>query len=212
MLSKAVCALSLSVAIPAFLGYPARLDVDQREKKLHEPLTVEIWPSPAAPATTVFSVRQRWLSMQVAGANAQSQDGDVLTKELQRQLRRVGCYSGEINGVWTQSARRAMQTFTNRVNATLPVERPDPILLAMLRGHPDKDCGKPCPLDENQTPEGRCIPGAMTGLSIKATLAQPKPKPLITGWTAIETAALEEDAPKIPARAPIIETASSTFW
>src|SRR5262245_51072662 len=137
MLSKAVCALSLSVAVPAFLGYPARLDLDQREKKLREPVAVEIWPSPAAPVTTVFSVRPRWLSMQVPASNVQSQDGEVLTKELQRQLRRVGCYSGEINGVWTQSTRRAMHAFTARVNATLPIERPDAILLAMLQGHPD---------------------------------------------------------------------------
>ena len=132
-------------------------------------------------------------------------DGDVLTKELQRQLRRVGCYSGEINGAWTQSTRRAMQTFTNRVNAALPVERPDHILLAMLQSNPDKTCSKPCSLGENSAPDGSCMPGAMTGLSIKtAALSHPKPQPLVTGWRAVETTALEDAIPKIPAREPVM--------
>src|SRR5262249_43468961 len=46
-------------------------------------------------------------------------DRDSLARELQKELRRVGCYEGELNGVWTPATRRAMKTFTDRVNATL---------------------------------------------------------------------------------------------
>lgn len=196
MMSKAVCVV-LILAVPGFLGYPAALNVDPREKKSPrslESVAVEIWP---APPTTVVSLRPRWHIVQAPTTSAQTHGGDVLTNELQRQLRRVGCYGGEIDGIWGQLSRRAMQAFTNRVNATLPIERPDHILLAMLQNHPDKTCNKPCPLGENPTPDGRCVPAAVAGLSGKPP-ALSQPQALITSWTAIETAALEDDVPKAP--------------
>ena len=202
MLSKAVC-VALFVTIPAFLGYPAPLNLDRRVRSSPsaQGVDVEFWP---VPVPTV-SLQPRWLVIDVPADRLRFRDGDVLTKELQRQLRRVGCYSGEINGAWTQSTRRAMQTFTNRVNAALPVERPDHILLAMLQSNPDKTCSKPCSLGENSAPDGSCMPGAMTGLSIKtAALSHPKPQPLVTGWRAVETTALEDAIPKIPAREPVM--------
>ena len=38
-----------------------------------------------------------------------------------------------------------MKLFTDRVNATLPTDEPDSILLTMVRGYQDNVCGKPCP-------------------------------------------------------------------
>jgi hypothetical protein len=202
MLSKVVC-VALFFTIPAFLGYPVLLNLDRRVRSSPsaESIDVEFWP---VPASTV-SLQPRWLVIDVPADRLRFRDGDVLTKELQRQLRRVDCYSGEINGAWTQSTRRAMQTFTNRVNAALPVERPDHILLAMLRSHPDKTCSKPCPWGENPAPDGRCVPGGTIGPSIKtAALSHPKPQPLVTSWRAAETTALEDAIPKIPAREPVM--------
>jgi len=49
-------------------------------------------------------------------------------------------------------------------------------------------------LGENLAPDGRCTPGAIAGFSIK-TAAVSKSPSLITNWTAIETAALEDDIP-----------------
>jgi len=200
MLSKAV-SLVLFVTIPGFLGYPAPLDVDPRQKTSAPSVEIETLPVPSAPATTVVTLKPRWLITSAQTSNGQALKGELLAKELQGQLRRLGCYSGEINGVWTQASRRAMRTLTNRVNAALPVERPDHILLAMLQSHPDKMCNKPCPLDENPAPDGRCVPGAIAGLSI-TTAALPKSEPLITSWTAVETATLEGDVPQHSASKP----------
>jgi hypothetical protein len=201
MLSKAVCA-ALFVAIPGFLSYPAPLNVDRREKSLPSAnsVHVEIWPGPA---TTVVSQRPRWLIIDAPAANLRSQDDYVLTKELQRQLRRLGCYSGEINGMWTPSTLRAMQTFMNRVNAVLPLEQPDRILLALLRSHPDKTCSKPCQSGENPSPDGRCVPSAITRAPLKTgALTQPRAQSRITGWSATETASLEDSIPKLPPARP----------
>jgi hypothetical protein len=57
-------------------------------------------------------------------------DRPYLVRELQRELKQVGCYLRDINGIWTTSTRDAMKAFIERVNARLPVDEPDAILLA----------------------------------------------------------------------------------
>jgi hypothetical protein len=79
-------------------------------------------------------------------------DKAALTRQLQRELKRVGCYAGDINGVWTTSSRVAMKAFVDQVNASLPIHSPDPVLLSLVRGHPDGTCVATCP------PAGVCEP------------------------------------------------------
>ena len=129
--------------------------------------------------------------------SARSPEGESLAKELQRQLRRVGCYGGDITGVWSQSTRRAMQAFMNRVNATLPLDQPDDVLLAMLQSYPDKICNEPCPFGETPTPDGGCVPEAMAGRSKAPVPSLAKPAPLVTSWIATETAAADDGMPTV---------------
>ena len=77
----------------------------------------------------------------MAGSGPQL-DRASLTRDLQRQLQRVGCYKGSISGVWSPSTRHAMKEFIDHVNASLPVNEPDHILLAMLQGHQEQACGQ----------------------------------------------------------------------
>ena len=84
-----------------------------------------------------------------------------LTRELQRELRRVGCYDGEINGSWTPASRRAMKLFTDRVNASLPMERPDYILLRLVQSSPERVCGAGCPSGQSIVGKGHCLPDAV---------------------------------------------------
>jgi hypothetical protein len=102
-----------------------------------------------------------------------------LARELQRELRRVGCYDGEINGVWTTSTRRAMKAFTDRVNASLPLEEPDHVLLALVRNHPDSACDKPCPAGQGLSEAGRCLP-----ISLLARAATAKGSTQLSAGTA----------------------------
>ncbi|MGE0053117.1 MAG: hypothetical protein AB7S74_02810 [Hyphomicrobium sp.] len=84
-----------------------------------------------------------------------------LARDLQVELKRVGCYSGEINGGWTQSTKRAMRAFMDRVNATLPYDAPDYILLTLVQGHSAKACGVQCPSTQTLSSDGRCLPNAI---------------------------------------------------
>lgn len=80
-----------------------------------------------------------------------------LARNLQSELKRVGCYSGAVDGDWGGASKRAMTTFLQKVNATLPVEAPDYILLTLIQGHADKACGIECPSGQGMAGDGRCI-------------------------------------------------------
>jgi hypothetical protein len=125
-------------------------------------------------------------------------DRTALARELQRELRRVGCYDGELNGTWTPSTRRGMKAFTERVNATLPVEEPDQILLALVRGHKDRACGVECPAGQSLSADGQCLPNAIRaqiarGASRLATNSKPAvaptgtAAPVIQAWSTTTT-------------------------
>ena len=109
--------------------------------------------APAAPVPRPVQPSQR--------ANPIPGDRASLVRELQRELKRVGCYSGDVNGVWTTSSRMAMKSVTDRVNATLPIDNPDDVLLSLVRGQQDGACGAPCPSGQTTNDNGRCLPGAV---------------------------------------------------
>jgi hypothetical protein len=50
----------------------------------------------------------------------------------------------------------AMKAFTERVNATLPIDKPDPVLLSLVQGHRDRACDTACP-----AASGACVPDAV---------------------------------------------------
>jgi hypothetical protein len=135
-------------------------------------------------------------------------DGASMARDLQLELRRVGCYGGELNGIWTAATRKAMKAFTDRVNATLPVEVPDEILLTLVQAHQGEACGKPCPAGQGLSDEGRCLPGAIlaqaakkgaspTVMAARQKAGQPaeKPTPAIAPWTATTAAAIPAPLP-----------------
>jgi hypothetical protein len=93
-------------------------------------------------------------------------DKVTLARELQSELKRAGCYRGEINGMWSGPTREAMKSFMDRVNAKLPVELPDSVLLTLVRSHPEKVCGEPCPEAQSLVDGDRCV--------LTALMTQPK--------------------------------------
>jgi hypothetical protein len=123
----------------------------------------------------------------VQAATPLSYDRISLTRELQRELKRVGCYQGEISGAWSQPTRNAMRAFTERINASLPVEEPDAVLLALVQGHQDRACGMPCPVGQGLAADGRCLPNAI--------LAHGKKPPPALASAAQRTTATADRAP-----------------
>jgi hypothetical protein len=98
---------------------------------------------------------------QVAGTPGPTLDAVALARELQRELSRTGCYSGQISGLWTPLTRRAMQEFMRRANASLPIEKPDEVLLALVRSFPGRACGVMCAPGESLSSAGQCVAGVV---------------------------------------------------
>ena len=111
---------------------------------------------------------------QLASPGAPSHPGPLsqfaIAREAQKELRRLGCYEGESSGIWTPSSRLAAQRFVDRVNAKLPADKPDEILLALLRDQSGAICGQ-CQRDEARDPSGRCMPTALIKASTPRSLA-----------------------------------------
>jgi hypothetical protein len=147
--------------------------------------------SASAPAVVSLSQYNRSSVRLPVGPQAKpggvATDRSQLARELQRELRRLGCYEGEINGGWTTSTKRAMRAFTERVNASLPTEEPDVVLLSLVKGHPDRACGQPCPAGESAADGGRCIPTAVVSSQKKppppAASSRDAASPAIAGWS-----------------------------
>jgi hypothetical protein len=95
-----------------------------------------------------------------------SQPGDAATRyelarDLQRGLKRAGCYGGAITGVWSPSTKRAMSVFLERANASLPITDPDYILLSLVQSHDEIVCSDTCPSGQTMDRAGRCMPNAI---------------------------------------------------
>ncbi len=126
-------------------------------------------PLEAAPAQAAATSTWTTVVTSEPAANGRltsSKPGDATTRaalasDLQRELTRVGCYSGEINGAWTLSSKKAMQAFMERVNASLPADEPDYILLTLVQGHSANACSAGCPAGEIASAGGRCLPQAV---------------------------------------------------
>lgn len=77
-------------------------------------------------------------------ASASALKAAALALRIQSELKRVGCLAGEPKGTWTSDVRRAMDAFQASVSARLPTEKPDHLLLTLVRGHASTACVVPC--------------------------------------------------------------------
>jgi hypothetical protein len=85
-----------------------------------------------------------------------------------------------------------MKTFTNRINAILPIDKPDQILLTLVQGYRDRVCGVACPPGEGLAKDGRCLPNVVLALANKkapqnsATAAAEQPRDLVASvWSTV---------------------------
>lgn len=138
------------------------------------PVTATAWKSAvvrtsdAAPGGTAAQPRAVTPASRVA-----------LARDIQRELRRVGCYLGDIDGVWGGGSKRAMAVFMDRVNAALPAHEPDVFMLSLLRGQDAAVCGAACPEGQSLTAAGRCVPTTLMAQAGRpgaaAERAEPQP-------------------------------------
>ncbi len=147
---------------------PAGAAIDSAPQKASELAAA----MPVRPSSTWSAIVSSEPAAQGRMTSSKPGDGEArvqLTRDLQRELQRVGCYDGEVTGNWTPSTKRAMGTFMDRVNATLPMEEPDYILLTLVQGHTAAACGTECPSGQAISANGRCVPNAVVAGATRKT-------------------------------------------
>ncbi len=117
-----------------------------------------------------------------------------LSRSIQAELKRVGCFDGEPDGVWNTPTRNALKTFIERINATLPVSEPDYILLTLLQGHTNRVCGKGCPTGQLLANDGRCQPKVIVA---QAERKVPRREPKADNIDSGQRAASAQVAPEV---------------
>lgn len=68
---------------------------------------------------------------------------EALVIETQRELKRLGCYAGEIDGIWGKGSERALNAFAERSGRVIDTSTLTPGLLDVLRPL----AGRVCPLE-----------------------------------------------------------------
>lgn len=156
---------------------PAELPSLRRPVASPAAVTMALPPSPtAAPATAnetaalpAVVVAAPTPEPVIAAAPSPTPSADVqrrLAREIQSELKRVGCYSGRLDGSWGDRSRSAMTTFMARVNAQLPTTEPDVFLLSLIKGQTRAVCGPEC--GPNDVLSGdRCIARAVVADAAK---------------------------------------------
>jgi len=115
-----------------------------------------------------------------------------LIRDLQTELKRVGCYDGEANGQWGAASKKAMATFTDRLNASLPYEQPDFILLTLVQGHKGRACGEVCPANQSLGENGRCTPNSILAKAERSKQSDTAKRDALAAAAAVAAAKLSE--------------------
>ena len=158
-----------------------------------------------------------------------------LVLDIQQQLRRVGCYWGGMDGSWGIATKGAMKEFTHRVNATLPLDEPDYVQLALIQSRAESTCGA-CPAGQSLSASGRCAapqvataqkevlpwkatPGAgaaggqplLKPVAIMVVSTEPLPGHMAIGGPIPTTAEVQQIAPPVTPGAAAASTATTAL-
>jgi hypothetical protein len=154
------------------------------------------WPAPKPDDGVVVVVPPRPAKAVEAQAGLpRASDRSGLVRELHKELKRVGCYDGDLNATWSSASRHAMRRFTQSVNAKLPIEEPDVVGLKLVQSHAQGVCSS-CPTDQRET-HAACAQSAATTEAARPSLVPAradaettqKSTPLIVGSAATAAAA-----------------------
>ena len=123
--------------------------------------------TPPAPTLVVRSDAVRTTQAITTGSLPRREPSpDTTIRDIQRELRRVGCYHGEIDGAWGPGSQRALAAFLERVNSALPTTAPDLVQLTLLRGYTGSGCS---------TPRGVMTAGTVRTTPVEPTRTSPIP-------------------------------------
>jgi hypothetical protein len=88
--------------------------------------------------------------------DASPSDPAALVRAVQTELKRVGCYSGSIDGQWDSRARDALAEFTRITKSAIATDEPTSAGLEAIAGQKSRICPLRCGSGEIEM-NGRCV-------------------------------------------------------
>jgi uncharacterized caspase-like protein len=83
--------------------------------------------------------------------------GAALVSEIKKELARVGCYTGQVDGEWgTRDTRSALDRFVKHASLSTKPHEPAVDLLEVIRGRTDRVCPLECGAREIER-DGKCV-------------------------------------------------------
>jgi Caspase domain len=82
---------------------------------------------------------------------------DDFAKEMQRQLGRVGCYPGDIDGKWGEKAKAALRKFIKFAKVAIGADQPSPEALDIISAQRVRICPLECNEGEHAVAD-KCVP------------------------------------------------------
>jgi caspase domain-containing protein len=85
-----------------------------------------------------------------------SSPAPLLAKQLQEELRRVGCSPGVADGLWGDQAQAALARFAHHAKRAVPIGEPTPVALEALKAQDGRVCPLQCGPGTAEK-EGKCV-------------------------------------------------------
>jgi hypothetical protein len=80
----------------------------------------------------------------------------MLARDLQGQLKRLGCLSGEVDGVWGEGSKKALKDFARHAKLSIANDEPTPAVLDVATAMKERACPLVCG-DDQRAVNGRCV-------------------------------------------------------
>ena len=106
--------------------------------------------SPASLAVT------RGISSSIETSFAGAVEPLALARDLQGQLKRLGCLGGEVDGVWGEGSKKALKDFARHAKLSIASDEPTPAVLDVATAMQERACPLVCD-DDQRAVNGRCV-------------------------------------------------------
>ena len=186
--SMAILAISGPFCAVVLLGGTSSETVDSNVLTI-SPVTAAAWQSlrsPSLPKVADLDPRSvappnDQMPLAVVDASVAPDRRVSLTRTLQHKLRRLGCYHGEIDGIWTSALSDAAKAFARLSKAKLSDHEPVEVLLSLMQRNGRIACIRHC---QSTHAQAACLEEAAANslhversASPSAKLSAPGPSP-----------------------------------
>lgn len=126
-----------------------------------------------APAKHDHDQMERNVTMSPTALSPETSD---VTRSLQSELKRVGCFGGTVDGVWDVRTKTALAEFARRAKVDVDTDAATPVAVGILQARRDRVCPLECGaglIERN----GQCVAKAAPPAPPPPAAAKPPARP-----------------------------------